>query len=498
VDSTATYTVILRDYDNVPIANVPVILDFSACDEVRFAAEQPFYPPEQANCPSPPLRLTTYTNFLGEARFIVLGSVLRRDSPWANTGCVQVWYPPCNQVLASVSVAAYDQDGVNGLTANDLFLLGCDWASQNIGQFHARSDLNGDGFVDNLDRGMWQSQYIQAHGTSRTPERCDGLPTSSPQAFVSDSPLRLAWNACASEGGLQTRTFACNTNTAGRALEASFVAPPGVERMTGFEAELWVVGNQGTVVPDWWHFDPDGCRWPLTGLSFDIGTCLPLEATITGCPVMDYLPSATVGRIRVVGALWGSEQQQELALVAGQEYSLFRLLVNSSHTVEPGSCAGCSEPVALIFRSLKLTQPPTASAACLAVGPAEVGDMILLRDHSTSEAVAFWQSPPMGWEVVDVPKADVPGAIRLWSTSPFRDVARVELGVPRPMHCKLTVYDLAGRRCSALLDEMIPAGTRILTWNGRGDDGRPLASGYYVMRLVTEDGPLSRPLIRVR
>ena len=35
-------------------------------------------------------------------------------------------------------------------------------------------------------------------------------------------------------------------------------------------------------------------------------------------------------------------------------------------------------------------------------------------------------------------------------------------------------------------------------WNGRDDAGRPVASGMYLYRLVTEEGVLTRKLILLR
>ena len=42
------------------------------------------------------------------------------------------------------------------------------------------------------------------------------------------------------------------------------------------------------------------------------------------------------------------------------------------------------------------------------------------------------------------------------------------------------------------------AGYHRLRWNGHDDAGRPVASGMYLYRLVTEEGVLTRKLILLR
>ena len=49
---------------------------------------------------------------------------------------------------------------------------------------------------------------------------------------------------------------------------------------------------------------------------------------------------------------------------------------------------------------------------------------------------------------------------------------------------RLDVFDLLGRRVRTLLNETPAAGHYDMLWDGRGDDGRPVASGVYFARLV--------------
>jgi flagellar hook assembly protein FlgD len=63
---------------------------------------------------------------------------------------------------------------------------------------------------------------------------------------------------------------------------------------------------------------------------------------------------------------------------------------------------------------------------------------------------------------------------------------------------ELTVYDLAGRRVATLLEDDLPAGERLVSWDCRDDTGRAAPSGVYLYRLVCAEGSLTHRLIIVR
>jgi hypothetical protein len=498
VDSSAKYTIVLRDIAYNPWQGAEVWLDFTDCDHVKLAEEQPFYPPIQKSCAPPSVGLGSVSDANGEASFIVLGSILRRSPVVADSACIRVtvmgWLP-----FGNVSPAAYDQDGAGGLTANDLSLVTCDraaWPSP----VYARSDFNGDGFVDGHDVGSWLGQYFDARGDSRTPARCDHASTGLPPTVLPGSRLRLAWGDCAAAEGAQIATFGCNTNAGGHLLVASFVAPPGVEAMTGFEAELSVIAPAGASLPQWWSFEPGGCRLPLGMVAPSGSSCLPVGdgTRSVGALRMESLPSPSERLIRVIGTVGttSGENDQAVPLTAGEEYSLFEFPIPHSRTVGTGSCPDCALPVAIQFRSLRLTQVPSGIPPCSwppDPGASSVADLILLRDATTSEGFALWQR-----NLLDAPESGAPDGIRLRATHPSRGITSVEFDLPRAMRCRLGLFDIAGRRVRLLLDGTVPAGTRTLTWDGRDDAGQALVSGYYVLRLATEEGTVSRSLVRLR
>ena len=57
---------------------------------------------------------------------------------------------------------------------------------------------------------------------------------------------------------------------------------------------------------------------------------------------------------------------------------------------------------------------------------------------------------------------------------------------------------LTGQRVAVLHEGAKKIGLHRLTWDGRSDQGRPLASGVYVYRLVTVEGAWTRKLTLLR
>jgi hypothetical protein len=76
------------------------------------------------------------------------------------------------------------------------------------------------------------------------------------------------------------------------------------------------------------------------------------------------------------------------------------------------------------------------------------------------------------------------------SPNPFNPSTTITFSLPEAQCVRLTIYALDGRRVAGLLDERRGPGWHSLTWNGRDDRGRAVASGTYFYRL--EAGPYGK------
>ena len=79
--------------------------------------------------------------------------------------------------------------------------------------------------------------------------------------------------------------------------------------------------------------------------------------------------------------------------------------------------------------------------------------------------------------------------------NPGRGLVSFRLALPSADRAQLGVFDLSGRRVRSLLDENVPAGERLITWDGRSDNGQTAKSGVYFIRVQTPQGSASRRVL---
>jgi hypothetical protein len=67
--------------------------------------------------------------------------------------------------------------------------------------------------------------------------------------------------------------------------------------------------------------------------------------------------------------------------------------------------------------------------------------------------------------------------------NPFNPSTAINYSVPARCHVTITIYNLLGQRVNTILDEVKPAGKYTTYWDGRDQDGRPLATGVYLYQI---------------
>jgi len=72
-------------------------------------------------------------------------------------------------------------------------------------------------------------------------------------------------------------------------------------------------------------------------------------------------------------------------------------------------------------------------------------------------------------------------------SNPFNPRTLIAYELAADGEVSLTVYDMLGRKVRELQTGHKPAGSYQVTWNGADDNGVPLASGSYLVRLLTQD-----------
>jgi len=72
--------------------------------------------------------------------------------------------------------------------------------------------------------------------------------------------------------------------------------------------------------------------------------------------------------------------------------------------------------------------------------------------------------------------------------NPAHEITNWKLDLPRAATVRLEVFDVGGRRVRSVWNGPLAGGRHVLEWDGRDDLRRPVASGVYLVRVVTPSG----------
>jgi len=82
--------------------------------------------------------------------------------------------------------------------------------------------------------------------------------------------------------------------------------------------------------------------------------------------------------------------------------------------------------------------------------------------------------------------------------NPFNPGTTISYFLPARGGVTLTVYSVTGQAIVTLVDGRQDAGLYAVTWDGRGPEGAPVATGVYVCRLTTERATLTQKMLLLR
>jgi hypothetical protein len=201
--------------------------------------------------------------------------------------------------------------------------------------------------------------------------------------------INLAWSNCLGEGtGTNNRTFACTSNAGTNILVTSFVLAEDAPQVSGNELVLDILTTSNPI-PAWWQIrSPEICRPTALSINF--------VANANDVVCVDWAAGASAGGIgaysneigSIDGSLLNQHRRIKIAiavplplpdLIANTEYFACNLTINNTKTAGTGACAGCLEPVCIVFNSLLVTRP---------VG---VGDILLSSGTSQGSNIVTWQ-----------------------------------------------------------------------------------------------------------
>ena len=102
----------------------------------------------------------------------------------------------------------------------------------------------------------------------------------------------------------------------------------------------------------------------------------------------------------------------------------------------------------------------------------------------------------IGNENTEVP--EVTHLLRQNQPNPFNPTTTIRFSLPAPSDVELAVYNVRGERVKTLLRGARAADDYAVTWQGRDDNGSPVASGVYFYQLKTSSGTETRKMILLK
>ena len=82
--------------------------------------------------------------------------------------------------------------------------------------------------------------------------------------------------------------------------------------------------------------------------------------------------------------------------------------------------------------------------------------------------------------------------------NPFNPTTRIEYQIPTPGHIEIQLYNITGELVKTLINTEHAAGKYSVTWNGKDNDNRPVASGMYIYRVLFGNSVLSRKMLLLK
>lgn len=529
-DPHGSFTVTVRDVDNLPMQGVTVTFDVSNTD-VGFTVVQPIV--TYISC----TQVSAVTDQDGKAFFIAVGGVQPQTGSWhsLSNGTLTAG----TTLLGSVSVAALDLDGVGGNTLNDTHM----W----LGGFFAGApsplvmDYDGNGILTANDLSLSLSHVLDFQ-SSDPQENCGAEPSGTVYA---QGKIEIKVSPDCQTGA--ATSFCSGTRTD---LVFKVTSPVLLTNVTSMLVDIDVIGSTNAPLADFWRFEAGGCHsnglqlilpsstqencYTGSSLFTDPGDASTVDATGTtvttypgpaGLPNRSRIRLGLVAYTRYVGPGNSSPPDiPECTYGYGGAPAFFGANVAFALRIRNNTpCGGCvTSPVMFKLNSITFTtiqpndwgygaspkdclgfSPQVRGAGAMAGipgrqsarGAAQPSTIVILPDGSGDHILTSDGS------TTDVdPTTGPTSALWLASAAPNPTPAGTMLAfsLPGSQHARLEIVDVAGRMVRVIADGPLDAGEHRLGWDGTDASGAKARAGVYYCRLLTGGERRSTTIVLTR
>lgn len=82
--------------------------------------------------------------------------------------------------------------------------------------------------------------------------------------------------------------------------------------------------------------------------------------------------------------------------------------------------------------------------------------------------------------------------------NPFNPQTTLQFAVPAAQAVNLSIYDVHGQLVKTISDQTYPAGTYTIQWDGTDEQNKPLQSGVYFYRFVSDTFEQTKPIVLLK
>lgn len=82
--------------------------------------------------------------------------------------------------------------------------------------------------------------------------------------------------------------------------------------------------------------------------------------------------------------------------------------------------------------------------------------------------------------------------------NPFHGHTQIRYAIPRPEKVRVEVFNITGQSVRVLVDREETPGYRVVSWDGRDEDGLNLGCGVYFYRMTTSEFQATRKMLLLR
>ncbi|MCB2231706.1 T9SS type A sorting domain-containing protein [bacterium] len=146
----------------------------------------------------------------------------------------------------------------------------------------------------------------------------------------------------------------------------------------------------------------------------------------------------------------------------------------------------------------------SGSEQAVFVHEASTREIVAIGQWDLSQTTSQYYAAKWQASILDVddntPIGELPDGYVLKANypNPFNPVTTIDFSLPERTEVSIDIFNVQGQLVKRLFDGYMPAGDYSVTWNGRDQDGDPVATGVYLYRLTAGDHSQTRKMILLK